>query len=76
MYARLEYGVYRVGFDRWLTTLMTYDNKLKLHRKHFHNFIGTRSALSKFERLEEIETRRFLLQVLNNPINFLDYIQA
>lgn len=66
----------RVGFDRWLTTFKFYNDEFKLHRKLFHNYIGTRSAMKKFEQLEEIETRRFLLRVLNDPNGFIGHIRA
>lgn len=41
-----------------------------------HNLIGTRAAMERFEELEEIETRRFLLKVLNAPDNLLNHIRA
>lgn len=66
----------RVGFDRWLTSFKHYDNELKTHRKLIHNLIGTHAAMERFEELEEIETRRFLLKVLNGPDNILDHIRA
>lgn len=41
-----------------------------------HNLIGTRAAMERFEELEEIETRRFILKVLNTPDNLLNHIRA
>lgn len=68
--------IVRVGFDRWLTSLKHYDNEFKMHRKLMHNLIGTRAAMERFEELEEIETRRFLLNVLNASDNLLNHIRA
>lgn len=68
--------IVRVGFDRWLTALKHYDNEFKMHRKLMHNLIGTRAAMERFEELEEIETRRFILKVLNTPDNLLNHIRA
>lgn len=30
----------RVGFDSWLTPIMTYNNEFKLHRRLFRNYFG------------------------------------
>lgn len=75
MYTQRRYYA-RVGFDLWLTTFKPYSDKFRSHRKHFHDFIGTRSAMSRFEQLEEVEARRFLLQMLKGPEKFVDHIRA
>jgi hypothetical protein len=53
-------------------TLLQYGDRLRRHRKNFHSVIGTRAAMSVYNQVEEIETRRFLKRVLTSP----DQLQA
>lgn len=66
----------RVGFDSWLTPIMTYNNEFKLHRRLFRNYFGNRSSMARFEKLEETETCRFLHQVIRSPDNLMYHIRA
>lgn len=39
------------------------------------NFMGTRAAVRRFEEVEEVETRRLLLRILDRPDKFMDHIR-
>lgn len=71
----LVYTFTRVSLGK-ATTLQRYDDTLRLHRKCVHNFIGTRNSTSQYESIEEVESRRFLLRVLDDPENLLDHIRT
>ena len=62
----------RVGFDK-VTTFTKYGDTLKLHRKLLYNYVGTRNAMKKHEEVMEVETRRFLLRLLDSPEKFRDH---
>lgn len=65
----------RVGLDK-VTTFLLYGDTFKQHRKWFQSYIGTRSAIQRFEGHEETETRRFLLRVLDDPEHFMDHLRT
>lgn len=56
--------------------MLRYNETLKFHRKHMNNYIGTRAAMRQHESLEELEARRFMLRLLNDPENFLQHIRS
>lgn len=56
--------------------MLRYDDRLKLHRKHMHNYFGTPSAVAQHDGLQEVEARRFLLRILNDPVSFMQHIRA
>lgn len=66
----------RVGFDRWNIGVMPYDQTFKMHRKLLRKTIGTPTSLLKSEHLKELETRRFLLRVLERPDELMGHLQA
>ncbi|KLO08559.1 cytochrome P450 [Schizopora paradoxa] len=63
------------GFDGALTLLQTGEN-FKTTRKRMHGYIGSRAAVARFAELEEIETHRFLLHVLDKPDDFFQHIRT
>lgn len=65
----------RIGFDK-VTTLIRDPDTLKLHRRSLQNFIGTRAIMTQHENLEEVEVRRFLLLVLEDPDKLLDHTRT
>ena len=50
--------------------------QLRASRKQFHNIVGTQSALSRFSELQEVETDRFLLRVLESPNELLQHVRT
>lgn len=46
---------------------MQYTDQLRACRKGIRQIIGTSNALSRLESLQEVETRRFLLRILEEP---------
>lgn len=40
------------------------------------SYIGTRAAVSQHYELEEVEARRFMLRLLDDPENFLQHIRS
>ena len=55
-----------VGWSK-APTHMNYGDRLLIHRKQIHQVIGTKSGVSRFSSLQEIEIRRFLLNILVDP---------
>ncbi|KAG1852552.1 cytochrome P450 [Suillus subluteus] len=49
------------------TPLLPYGDRLRRHRKNFHNVIGTRAAMGIYNQVEEVETRRFIKRVFKKP---------
>ena len=58
------------------TPLLPYGEALKSQRRRMHNCVGTRAAIKRFEQLEEIETHRFLLRLLDNPDGYAQHIRT
>lgn len=54
------------GWDPSLP-LLHYDDRWRAQRRHFHAFVGTRSALKQYESLLEHEARQLALHVLRTP---------
>ncbi|KXT15288.1 hypothetical protein AC579_4855 [Pseudocercospora musae] len=50
--------------------------QLRASRKQFHNIVGTQSALWRFSELQEVETERFLLRVLETPDELLQHVRT
>lgn len=65
----------RCGFEGALTLLQT-GEKFKTTRKRMHGYIGSRAAAARFAELEEIETHRFLLHILDKPEDFYQHIRT
>ncbi|KAG2133523.1 cytochrome P450 [Suillus bovinus] len=51
---------YALGF-------LSYGDRFRYYRKTIHRIIGSRAAMSVYEPIEEIETRRFLKRVFAKP---------
>ncbi|EME50310.1 hypothetical protein DOTSEDRAFT_59413 [Dothistroma septosporum NZE10] len=56
--------------------LIPYNRRLRAIRKHIHSLLGTQTALAKYSDIQDLETRRFLLRVLNDPTRFLEHIKS
>lgn len=52
-----------------------YGSFLKASRQKMHKVVGSKAALSQFSELQEIEARRFLLRVLQEPENWVEHLR-
>lgn len=50
--------------------------KWRSARRRIHNSIGTRTAVSQFNDLLELEGRRLVLAFLESPEKFVDHFQS
>ncbi|KAI0594821.1 cytochrome P450 [Biscogniauxia sp. FL1348] len=58
------------------TLPQTYNDTLRVHRKHIHSVLGTKTAISRFHDLQEAEIHRFLFHVLRKPQDLINHIRA
>ncbi|TRX88391.1 hypothetical protein FHL15_010704 [Xylaria flabelliformis] len=56
--------------------LVPYNNLFRAQRKIVHQIIGTNSAASQFNALEEAEVGHFLLHLLESPENLVDHVKT
>ena len=49
---------------------------LRQYRKAMARIIGSRSSMSKFDGMLEVEARRFLWRVLNHPKDFVNHTRT
>ncbi|KAF4448226.1 O-methylsterigmatocystin oxidoreductase [Fusarium austroafricanum] len=70
----LNFGGRMCGYER-LVSLQQYDDTFKRHRKMIHRQLGTRAVAAKFQKVQDVESHRFLLRVLDNPGNLMDHIK-
>ncbi len=61
----------------WKDTLpfLQYGQRLRNHRRMFHQVIGTYEAMSKFHHVEEEETHRFLKLIGTKPEELESHIR-
>lgn len=50
-----------------VTPFLEYNSTLRMHRREFHRHIGSPAALCRLSSVEEIELRRLLLRILEDP---------
>lgn len=62
-----------IGWDR-SPSHMNFTNRFMTHRRQMHQTIGTKNGVSRFYPLQELEIRRFLLHILNEPTNLFKSI--
>ncbi|KAI0069255.1 cytochrome P450 [Artomyces pyxidatus] len=55
--------------------LTPYGDTFRQRRKMLHQFMGTRTIVERYYPVEELETRRFLLRLLENPEDFAAHIR-
>ncbi|KAJ6561166.1 cytochrome P450, partial [Mycena vulgaris] len=61
----------------WKNTLglIPYGDRFRNYRRLSHSLFGSRSTMSKFEPLEELEAHRFLKRLLSKPEGLQDHIR-
>ncbi|TDL20075.1 cytochrome P450 [Rickenella mellea] len=62
------------GWDGALP-LQPYGPRFRAYRKNMSQIIGTKSAVSQFALLEEVETRKFLKRVMDNPDGLMWHVK-
>ena len=71
----LYFGTELCGYGVFFS-LMSYNNTFRHHRKLVHQQLGTKAAAARFRDIQDIESRRFLLRVLNKPASLLEHIKT
>jgi hypothetical protein len=59
-----------------LTPNLGYTSTHRLHRKFMHMQMGTKTLVERFHDIQDLESRRFLLRVLDNPTNLIAHIKT
>ncbi|KAH8114366.1 cytochrome P450 oxidoreductase [Phellopilus nigrolimitatus] len=72
---RVVFGGEMCGWENTLA-LQRYGEDFRQFRKELHQVLGTQAAISKFHPLIEIETRRFLLRVLEDTTRLTKHVQT
>ncbi|KAF9887204.1 hypothetical protein FE257_010458 [Aspergillus nanangensis] len=47
--------------------MLEYSKRFHTYRKNMHREIGSKASVARFNQAQEVEVRRFLLRLLNNP---------
>lgn len=53
-----------------------YNDEFQAYRKQILQFMGTKSALSKFYPLQDVEVQRFLLRTIQKPESLISHIRT
>ncbi|KAI9167940.1 Multifunctional cytochrome P450 monooxygenase af510 [Paramyrothecium foliicola] len=69
------FGNEMCGFGRLLPTLQ-YDTEFRNQRKLIHQELGTKALSSRFADVLDVESRRFLFRVLQNPEDLREHIKT
>ncbi|EJC98992.1 cytochrome P450 monooxygenase [Fomitiporia mediterranea MF3/22] len=64
-----------VGWENALSSL-TYSDRFRAYRKNVRMHLGTKQAVSRLNLLQDIEVRRFLLRVLEEPDKLFHHIRT
>lgn len=71
----LHFGSKLCGYEEILS-FMSYNSTFRQHRKLVHQQLGTKTAVSRFRDIEDVESRRFLLRILNDSANVTEHIKT
>jgi hypothetical protein len=55
--------------------LLPLGDRFRRHRRYFHRLIGSNSTMKQFQPMQELETRRFLHRLLNEPDDLYSHIR-
>lgn len=56
--------------------MLPYGDILRQHRKWAQSFFGSQSAMKRIEDVQEVETRRLVLRLLENPMDIKGHLHA
>ncbi|KAJ5766545.1 uncharacterized protein N7511_004161 [Penicillium nucicola] len=68
-------NTHRVGWEHILA-MQPYSARFRTYRKALQPYLGSESAVSQFNSLQEIEAHRFLLRVLGDQTKLAEHIQT
>ncbi|KAE8385720.1 cytochrome P450 [Aspergillus alliaceus] len=71
---RLTFAGEMVGWNNSFA-LLEYSDRLREYRKALHRVMGTKTLASRLNPVQEVETRRFLLRVLEKPDDLIQHIR-
>ncbi|KAK1983937.1 cytochrome P450 [Colletotrichum cereale] len=63
-----------VGVEN-LTGMLTYGDRLRVHRKNMSRVIGSRTSASQYNSLQEAEVGHLLLHLLDEPGHLIEHIK-
>jgi hypothetical protein len=66
---------HRVGWEHILA-MQPYSDMFRAYRKAMHRVLGTKNVIAQFNELQDVETRRFLLRVLEKPGDLVQHIRT
>lgn len=69
------FGTTLCGFGDFLPWLQ-YDAAFQDHRKMVHRQLGTKAVVSRFADIQDVESRRLLLRILNDPGNLIKNLKT
>ncbi|KAF9893353.1 hypothetical protein FE257_011785 [Aspergillus nanangensis] len=72
---RMVFAGEMVGWEDILA-MQTYSDRFRAYRKAMHRVLGSKAVTSRFNPLQHVEIRRFLLRVLDNPQDLLQHIRT
>ncbi|KAB8248624.1 cytochrome P450 [Aspergillus flavus] len=72
---RLVFAAEIVGWED-VVTLQGYTNRFRSYRKAMHRVLGTKELMSRFNPLQDVEVRRFLLRILQKPDELIQHIKT
>ncbi|KAL4972955.1 cytochrome P450 [Aspergillus desertorum] len=72
---RMVFAGEMVGWEHILA-MQPYSDMFRAYRKAIHRALGTKSAISQFNELQDVEVRRFLLRVLEKPGDLVQHIRT
>ncbi|KAE8374971.1 cytochrome P450 [Aspergillus bertholletiae] len=56
--------------------MLGYSDRFRSYRKAMHRVLGTKALMSRFDSLQDVEVRRFLLRVLLKPDDLIQHIRT
>ena len=59
-----------------LLPVRQYDDTFRWHRKLIHQELGTRVTAQRFRDIQDVESHRFLLRILNDPFKLMEHIKT
>ncbi|EFZ04142.2 Cytochrome P450 CYP620C3 [Metarhizium robertsii ARSEF 23] len=72
---KFYFGSDLCGYGKLLSFLQ-YNDTFRHHRKLVHQQLGTKTAIARFRDIQDVESRRFLLRVLDDPLKLTQHIKT
>ncbi|EJC98991.1 cytochrome P450 [Fomitiporia mediterranea MF3/22] len=73
---RMVFAGEMIGWENALSSLTYSSDRLRAYRKNIRSFLGTKQSLTRFGDLQDMEARRFLLRVLDEPAKLIQHIRT